>query len=206
MIAVADKPKKKTLTLQVLADEAQALFELWAMDGGEVTEVSEELEREWLEQLAAKGDGYGDFHTEVKNRIALLKAHEAPLDAEKERLRSQRKALEGKLEWMTRNVLLFMQRTGKERIEGDRWKIRVQKNGQPALLVDVLPGALPGPYQQWTVEANREALVTDLANGVIVPGARLETVRRAGHFVPLDAPADLAALLRAHVLGATGRP
>ena len=40
----------------------------------------------------------------------------------------------------------------------------------------------------------------------LVPGARLETVRRAGHFVPLDAPADLAALLRAHVLGATGRP
>ena len=34
----------------------------------------------------------------------------------------------------------------------------------------------------------------------LVPGARLETVRRAGHFVPLDAPADLAALLRAHVL------
>lgn len=35
----------------------------------------------------------------------------------------------------------------------------------------------------------------------LVPGARLATVDRAGHFVPLDAPRELAALVRAHVLG-----
>ncbi len=33
-----------------------------------------------------------------------------------------------------------------------------------------------------------------------IPGARLETVEHAGHFVPLDAPERLASLIRAHVL------
>lgn len=35
----------------------------------------------------------------------------------------------------------------------------------------------------------------------LVPGARLETVEGAGHFVPLDAPEAVARLVRAHVLG-----
>ncbi len=34
-----------------------------------------------------------------------------------------------------------------------------------------------------------------------IPGARLETVDHAGHFIPLDAPERLASLIRAHVLG-----
>ncbi len=33
-----------------------------------------------------------------------------------------------------------------------------------------------------------------------IPGARLETVAHAGHFIPLDAPAELAGLILAHVL------
>lgn len=136
--AVAERQPRCTLTFQDLADEALALDALFEMDAGEFTPEAEALANGLMEQLVQKADGYADFLKDMESRAALLREEE-------DRLATKRKSFENRVSWMKRNAMVAMQRMGRQKIEGLRFTLAMQRN-PVAVEVSVLPGALPPEF------------------------------------------------------------
>lgn len=162
----------QTLTLRDLCEEARALDGMITLDLGEWTDDTEALFQELAGQLAAKGDGYGDFLADQTARAATLKTEE-------QRLASRRRAIEAGLDRLKRYAALALETMGRDRVEGERWTLTRQKNPPRVVLAeDVVADFLPPAFRRVIpakVEPDLNAIKDALKLGDVLDFARLES-------------------------------
>lgn len=164
----------KTLTLHDLTDEALALDALVAMDDGEWTDEHEALADELTEKLLAKTDAFADYVSDLATRCEIVRKEE-------KRLADRRKRMESNVDRLSRYALVCLQRSGRDKLTGERHTIAVRKNPpsvhvfDEAALMDCEQGYALGLLrhvpEQWTPDRKRIADV--LKAGQEIPGCEL---------------------------------
>lgn len=171
-LAEKQRVRAQSITLRQLAEEAAALDALVDMDEGEWTDQHEALEKELVERLVKKADGYGDFLATQAARAALLKAEE-------ERLARRRRAIEGQVKRLKRNAAWALQYAGTDRLDGDYWRVKVISTPPRLVLADDLfPESLPREFVREVparLEFAKDEIKRALKAGVVVEGASLES-------------------------------
>lgn len=167
---LAQQAKPKGLSLHDLTDELLALDTLAEMDQGEWTDEHDALGKELFEKIARKTDGAWEYRLLLKKRAENAKEYANAILAKAKRE-------EARADTLDTYIMAEMERSGRGFLEGERWKIRAQKNSTPALVIEVLPAALPPEYQKppvpVVIEANTAAIVAALKAGVEVTGCSL---------------------------------
>ena len=121
------------------------------------------------EALTVKVDAYAGI-------IRELEAMSATRKAEAKRMADLAKADENRAKWLKDRLLLALDVMGETRIDGDRHRVSIAKNGGKApLLVPDDVALLPDAYVRTTVkrDADKEAIREALENGTDIPGCRL---------------------------------
>lgn len=125
----------------------------------EIIEADGELTPEVEARLEALE---GEFRGKAEH-IALLsreaKAEAAAVKLEEDRLAARRRAAENRERRLKDYLHACMTAAGLDHIESERCKLRVQRNGQPSVRVDVAPDALPEMFRRVVVDADRAALL-----------------------------------------------
>lgn len=153
--------------LYELAEEAVALHQLCEMDQGEWTTEHEALEKELTAKLVAKADAFGGY-------LASLDAKAEAIRTEETRLAQRRSAVENHARRLKGYALIALQHMGKEKVEGDLFSLRIQKN-PPKVVLD--PNTtLDDEYirvipESW--EPDRKKLLLALKAGTEIAGATL---------------------------------
>ena len=132
----------KKPTLLDIADDARALAELLDEKEGDITGQEEAVQAfldETGEALTVKVDAYAGI-------IRELEAMSATRKAEAKRMADLAKADENRAKWLKERLLLALDVMGETRIEGDRHRVSIAKNGGKVPVVvpdniDVLPDA-----------------------------------------------------------------
>lgn len=130
-----------TLT-ELTANKSQVLDNLKEVErkiienDGEVTDELDAEHRRCLDALLTmddsienKVDSYGAVMTELEQEIEAVKGREQPIKEMRKNLRSRRKAMERNRERMKERLMHYLQETDEERVEGDNFRFRRQKNG-----------------------------------------------------------------------------
>lgn len=139
---------------------------------GEVTDEIEALMDERLESeyaLSQKFDGYGYAMAQLQAEEELLQAR---IDALQQRLQTKRNTRER----MKERLQAFMERNGAQKVEGDYFVFRVQKNGgrRPVEYAEGLrPEDVPEAYRRVRVELDGAAIYEALTSGTELAFARL---------------------------------
>lgn len=165
------KQKPQLLSLADYTDEMLALDDLAAMDDGEWTEAHQALAEELLTRLADKVDHLVLYRETLRQKAASARAYAKEVSKKADRV-------EERVAWLDRYVLAQLERSGRERMEGDLHTIRRQRNN-PSVIVEVLPANLPEAFVRVIPEqreADKVALLAALKNGEEIEGARLAPV------------------------------
>ena len=166
--AKESKQKPKLLTLADYTDEMLALDDLAAMDDGEWTTEHQELAESLLPKLASKVDDLVLYRETLRKKAATAREYARDVSKKADRI-------EARVAWLDNYVLEQLERSGRERMEGDVHHIRRQRNN-PSVLVEVLPANLPEAFVRVIPEqreADKVALLAALKAGETIEGARL---------------------------------
>jgi hypothetical protein len=164
-------PKRTLFDLTTEALEIEAILEA---SGGDVTdeEIARALDHflaEHASDLRAKVDGYVYLMAEFEAR-ARLRREEA------KRLQQLAATDEHNLARLRRRLMLYFERTGKDRFETDHFKLAVVANGGVAPLIlagDIKPEGLPERFRKVKLEIDNEAIREALKRGEELPFAML---------------------------------
>ena len=159
----------KNLTLRELSEEALALDDLVAMDGGEWTDEVAALHDELMPKLLAKTDHYASYVKELEGRESVMSEEIA-------RLTARKRTLTARIAWMKRYAAEALTAMGRPKVEGALFTLAVQKNSTPELLLSVMTDALPPAFVKVipeTREPDRQAIVAALKSGTVIEGAEL---------------------------------
>lgn len=160
-------PRKQTL-LDISADVA-ALWDLIAECDGDISDPAVEAAvTEWLAEIE------GGFEAKVDNYAALIRSIEARAEirkAESKRLAERARIDEQKAGWLRERLMWAMQRLDRPKVETDRFRVSVQKNGgmQPLEIV----GDVPPEFRRVVSEPDTAAIRTALVEGKEIQFARL---------------------------------
>lgn len=128
-------------------------------------ELSPELEQalDTIEgALEDKVDAIGVLATEAKGRAAFF-AEEAKRLAERSRVESNR----------ADNLREYLKKTleamGREKVQGKRFTVRIQRNGIPSITFDVPAERLPEPFRILTYVPDRDAVKAAWKAGETLP-------------------------------------
>jgi hypothetical protein len=132
-------------TLFEIDQELEAAFDAASQEQEETGAISDENQQRCLDlfaELGKKVDRIARYvqATELKARVAKEEAA---------RLSVRQRSAENRVAQVKSMLAFFMHSRGLKRLEGELNTIRVQKNGQPSLIID--PVALPAEYTQLTV-------------------------------------------------------
>lgn len=160
-------------TLLEIGEEVRALQDLLdELEDGDITEVEATIDK-WIKEtsgaLNVKLDGYCALIRE-KELLAAARREEA------ERLMKRVRVDENLAVRLEDRLRLFMKSTGNLKIETNRYKLSVCKNGGKVPLVfDVPPEKLPEKYrnEETTYKADSDTIRADLAAGISIPGCSL---------------------------------
>lgn len=154
-------------------------------------EIADEFQAVWsnIEEACDSGDGTippdmkwqlscieRALESKAENICVIIKRLEYAADAckrEEQRLAAQRKAAEKNVEWLKAYLKENMEATGHDKLAAGVFKLRIQQNGQAAL---VIPDdkAIPDDYwMQPPKVIDREAVRNALTEGIPVDGAEL---------------------------------
>ncbi len=86
-------------------------------------------------------------------------AREAGIQAELDRLQMMKRCEERKQDWLKQYVKRSMEAAGEQRIEAGLFRLRIQRNSQPSVMVSCVPESLPDWAQVHRVEVNRKELL-----------------------------------------------
>jgi hypothetical protein len=159
-------------TLLDIIDDARALEELLDELEGNVTGQENAVQAfldETGDALTAKVDAYAGL-------IRQIEAFAATRKAEAKRMAELAKSDENRVKWLKERLLLAMDVMGETRIDGDRHRVSIAKNGGkvPVVVPDDV-NALPDAFVRTVVrrDADKDAIREALERGVVVPGCRL---------------------------------
>ena len=132
-------------TLFEIDQELEAAFDAASQEQEETGAIGDENQQRCLDlfaELGKKVDRIARYirATELKARVAKEEAA---------RLSVRQRAAENRAAQVKGMLAFFMQSRGLKRLEGELNTIRMQKNGQPSLVID--PVALPAEYTQLTI-------------------------------------------------------
>lgn len=159
-------------TLLDIADDARALADLLDEREGDITGQEEAVQAfldETGEALTAKVDAYAGLTRQ-------LEAFAATRKAEAKRMADLAKSDENRAKWLKERLLLAMDVIGETRIDGDRYRVSIAKNGGkvPVVVPDDVD-ALPDAFVRTVVkrDADKDAIREALEGGADVPGCCL---------------------------------
>jgi hypothetical protein len=132
-------------TLFEIDQELEAAFDAARQEQEETGAISDENQQRCLDLFAALGTKVDRIARYV--RANELKARVA--NEEAARLSARQKTAENRVAQVKSMLAFFMQSRGLKRLEGELSTIRLQKNGQPSLVID--PVTLPAEYSQLTI-------------------------------------------------------
>jgi hypothetical protein len=132
-------------TLFEIDQELEAAFDAASQEQEETGAVSDDTQQHCLELFAELGKKVDRIARYV--RATELKARAAK--EEVARLAARQKSAENRVAQVKSMLAFFMHTRGMKRLEGEVNTIRIQKNGQPSLVID--PVALPAEYGQLTI-------------------------------------------------------
>lgn len=159
-------------TLLDIADDARALADLLDERDGDITGQEDAVQAfldETGDALTAKVDAYAGL-------IRQLEAFAATRKAEAKRMADLAKSDENRAKWLKERLLLAMDVIGETRIDGDRHRVSIAKNGGkvPVVVPDDVD-ALPDAFVRTVVkrDADKDAIREALEGGADVPGCSL---------------------------------
>lgn len=161
------KEKKVALSLWSIADEMNALDELLAMEGGEITEEYEVLEQEVIGMLRLKTDSVIGYIEYLKNNVDVAKDKIAGLNDFK-------KVTENKLKRFEQMVRDCFDKMEIESFKGDFKEIKRRKPVDIVVIDD--ENEIPMEFQvvETSVKIKKAEIKKALKNGEKVPGAYLK--------------------------------
>ena len=132
-----------------------------------------EAEGEITPEIEAELDGLEEAFNRKAEYIALLsreaKAEAAAVKQEEDRLRARRTAAEKREKRLKDYLQACMIGADVERIEGERAKIRRQRNGRPSITWHGEPEDAPEEYRRLTVTVDTQQAYDDLRDGAELP-------------------------------------
>lgn len=107
--------------------------------------------------------------------VLNLQAQEQAYKDEIAKLNAGKKSVSNNIDRLKNAVLSAMTATGQKSFKFDTGFVRVQKNGQPSVMLDIDPEHLPKEFQKVTIEADTTAIKEFIKNGGEIKGVRLVT-------------------------------
>lgn len=166
---MATSTKPRTLSLADYTDEMLALDALVDLDEGEWSEVHDELANELLAALAEKVDAFVEYRSTLRTQRDTAEEYARAILAKSKRLQRQ-------IDWLDSYALAQLERSGREKVQGQVFTMRRQAT--MAVALDCLPTQLPADFQRVipeVVEADKKALAAALKAGAQIDGVRLVT-------------------------------
>lgn len=105
--------------------------------------------------------------------VLNLEAQEKAYKDEIAKLNVGKKSVTNNIDRLKNAVLNAMTATGQKSFKFDTGFVRVQKNAQPSVVLDIDPEHLPKEFQKVTIEANTTAIKEFIKNGGEIKGVRL---------------------------------
>lgn len=154
-------------------------------------ELADEFRSIWEDIEAACDEGDGSIPPDLKERLAanglaieakaenicvVLKRLEYAADAckrEEQRLSAQRKTAEKNIDWLKAYLKAALEATGHDKLAAGVFKLRIQANGQAALLIADERTVPANYWMQPPKVIDREAVRKAIADGIPVDGAEL---------------------------------
>lgn len=152
----------RKLALWEISNELEAIGELIAENGGEVSEF-----------LEAQLDAIEGAFEEKVERVALFvrecAANAEAAKLEQERLGAIRKSFENKAEGLKAYLHRSMERVGKVKVQTPRASVRVQQNSRPAVRFTGDPNTLPSEYIRVHREVDTQFAYVEHKAGATLP-------------------------------------
>lgn len=139
-------------------------------DGTE--ELDEEVLRDTLDSINES------IEIKVENTAAVIRQIDfnvKNLKEEEERMYKRRKTLTNRAEYMKSYLQYQLERTGKERIAGDRFTVTIQNNPQSVRVSN--EKALTTYLVEQPSKLDKKSLLDDLKSGMEIDGAELQQTR-----------------------------
>jgi hypothetical protein len=158
-----------SLRLYDLANEYRYLLNDLTDETGAVTPAA-------LERLDELKD---PIETKCINVVKVFKSLEAEriaIEAERKAMQAREKALAKQIESMKDYLLTNMEKCEISEIKCPKFVIKLRKNPPSTVIVDEF--LIPSDYNKIKIELDKEKIRSDLLNGVIIPGAKLESKNR----------------------------
>lgn len=105
--------------------------------------------------------------------VLNLQAQENAYKDEIAKLNAGKKSVSNNIDRLKNAVLGAMTATGQKSFKFDTGFVRVQKNSQPSVVLDIDPRHLPPEFQKITIEADTTAIKAFIKNGGEIKGVRL---------------------------------
>lgn len=157
-----------TLRLYDIVDQLAEIEAQLEENGGELTP---EIETR-LDSLEA------DFEAKVEricgwraNLVATAKAYQEEAD----RLAARAKTLARTADGLRRYLQVQLERAGRTKLEAGTWRLAIQPNSQPSVIVTVEPDRLPECFRRVTVDVDRRSLLDAVKAGGNLPAGVVVT-------------------------------
>lgn len=147
------------------------LYELpteWAALEAEIEEAGGELSPELLERLDAFEADLSRKAEAVCRVILNHDAEAAALQEESRRFAERARVARNTADRLKEYLKRTMEAVGQTKLDAGLFKVAVQRNGQPSVIVDD-PTTLPIEFQRLRIEPDRQALLDALKAGATLP-------------------------------------
>jgi len=173
----ATREKRSTLSLRDFTDEMLALDGLAALDEGEWTDEHQQLADELATKLATKADDFWEYRLTIKANAEAARSYAADISARASAfaliVSAKAARLAKRVEWLDRYAMAEMERSGRPHLQGEFWKVRMQRNGQPSVNITAPVESLPVHCTRTipaVVEADKKAIATAILAGEKIDG------------------------------------
>jgi hypothetical protein len=161
------------LSLYDLSNEFKALEEILIMDGGEITEISEELEKTLFEMIEKKTDAYIQFNQKLDDEMELAAKHI-------KRLQEFKKVRENAQERLKQYAIMCLERMGQQKISGDFGTISLRKPSQVLNILD--EQKIPDEFASYVRIVDKTKVKDAIKKGQEVEGASLSDGKKSVMF------------------------
>ena len=150
-----------SLALYEIAADIRAIIDASDETSGELTPAQ-------VEHLDALEMSYREKIDSICAVRQARKLEAVAVQAEIDRLQARKRTLENQAEGLAQYVRTTMESLGHDRVDGARFRCRIQKNSAPSVRW-VGEGQVPTAYQRIKVELDAAAVIRDWRAGVALP-------------------------------------